>query len=52
MDWCDGEEVKSTNDVDTPAEDFYTFVRVGESSDDIVTRGGGWPIYPETRITY
>ena len=54
MDWCDGEEVASAHDCNSKqaAEDFYTFVRVGESSDDIVTRGAGFPVYPETRITY
>ena len=56
MDWCDGEEVESSlsngDIVDAPAEDFYTFVRVGENSDDIVTRGCGHAVHPETRISY
>lgn len=47
MDWCDDTRVEGAD-----AIDFYDFVRVGESSDDIVHRGGGFSIYPQTRITY
>jgi len=32
--------------------EYYSFVRVGETDDDVETRGEGFDIYPETNIYY
>ena len=42
MDWCDGETIKTDDGDKCHGEDFYRFVRIGEDSDDNVTRGYGW----------
>ena len=42
MDWCDGQIIKTEDGDEGDGEEFYRFVRIGESDNDNVVRGMGW----------
>ena len=52
MDWCDGEKI-TVEEGEYDADDYYRFVRLGESKDDNVVRGYGFDhVNIEQNITF
>ena len=50
MDWAADRHKIGDKEID--GEDFYRFVRIGEDTDDIETRGWGFEIHPVRSIEY
>ena len=51
IDWCENETIEIEGK-EVPADEYYRFVRIGESMDDNESQGWGFDIHIERHATY